>query len=56
MADGAKLIYGDRIVYLETEKVVIGIKGHLFNIRFNITKLLKEGIILGMPWLKAAKL
>ena len=49
IADGTSLIYGDRIVYLEIEKAVVGIEGYLFNIRFNITKLLKEGIILGMP-------
>ena len=56
MADGTSLVYGDRKAYLETKKVTVKVKGRLFNIKFNITKLSKEGIILGIPWLKAAKL
>ena len=56
MADRTSLVYGDRKAYLETKKIIVKIKGRLFNIKFNITKLSKEGIILGMPWLKVAKL
>ena len=55
MADGTKLVYRDRIAYLETKKAIVKIAGRLFDIKFNITKLSKEGIILGMPQLKAAK-
>ena len=56
MADGIKPIYRGGIVYLKTQKIIIKIKGRLFNIKFNITKLSKEGIILGILWLKAAEL
>ena len=48
MADGTNLIYGDGKVYLETKKVIVKIKGRFFNIKFNIIKLSKEGIILRM--------
>ena len=56
MADRTNPAYGDRKAYLKTKKATVKIKGQLFNMRFNITKLSKEGIILGMPWLKAAEL
>ena len=56
MANRTNPVYGDRKAYLKTKKIIVKIKGQLFNIKFNITKLSKEGIILGIPWLKAAKL
>ena len=48
MADRTNLVYGDGKVYLKTKKVTVKIEGRLFNMKFNITKLSKEGIILGM--------
>ena len=48
MADRIRPIYGGGIIYFKTQKVIIEIKGRLFNIKFNITKLSKEGIILGI--------
>ena len=48
MADGIRPIYRGGIIYLKTQKVIVKIKGLLFNIKFNITKLTKEGIILGI--------
>ena len=48
MVDRINLVYKDRIVYLETQKAIVKIKERLFNIKFNITKLSKEGIILGI--------
>ena len=56
MADRTNPTYGGGIAYLETQKATVKIEGRLFNMKFNITKLSKEGIILGMPWFKAAKL
>ena len=56
MADRTNLVYRDKKAHLETKKVTVKIKGRLFNIKFNITKLFKKGIILGIPWLKVAKL
>ena len=49
MADGIRPIYGGGITHLKTQKAIMKIKGRLFNIKFNITKLSKEGIILGIP-------
>ena len=43
------LIYGGGKVHLETQKQTVRIKDRLFNIKFIITKLSKEGIILGIP-------
>ena len=47
--DGTNLTYGGGKAYLETQKQTIRIKDRLFNMKFTITKLSKEGIILGMP-------
>ena len=48
MADRTNPIYRGGIVHLKTEKDIVEIKGRLFNIKFNIIKLIKEGIILGI--------
>jgi len=55
IADRIRPVYRGGIIYLKTQKTIIKIKGRLFNIKFNITKLSKEGIILGILWLKVAK-
>ena len=56
MADGINPIYGEGMVHLKTKKNIVEIKGRFFNIKFNITKLTKKGIILRILQLKAAKL
>ena len=56
MVDRINPIYREGIVYLEIKKDIVEIKGRLFNMKFNITKLFKEGIILEILQLKAAKL
>ena len=48
MADRIRPIYRGGIIYLKTQKVIVKIKGWFFNIKFNITKLSKEGIIFGI--------
>jgi len=48
IADRIRPIYGGGITHLKTRKAIVKIKGRLFNIKFNITKLSKEGIILGI--------
>ena len=55
MADGTKPAYRDRKVYLKTQKATVKIKGRLFSMKFNIIRLSKEGIILGILWLKGAE-
>ena len=54
--DRTNLTYGGGKTYLETQKQIIRIEDRFFNIKFIITKLSKEGIILGMLWLKRVKL
>ena len=56
MADRTNPTYGEGMVYLETQKIIVKIEGRFFNMKFNIIRLSKEGIILGMPWFKVAKL
>ena len=56
MVDRTNPKYGGGMAHLETKKEIVRIEGRFFNMKFNITKLSKESIILGMPWLKAAKL
>ena len=41
--------YGGGKAHLETIKQTVRIKDRLFNIKFTIIKLSKEGIILGIP-------
>ena len=47
--DGTNPAYGGGKAHLETQKQTVRIEDRLFNIKFIITKLSKEGIILGMP-------
>ena len=41
--------YKEGKAHLETQKQIVRIKDRLFNIKFTITKLSKEGIILRIP-------
>ena len=49
MVDRTNLTYRDGWTYLKTQKVTVKIEGRFFNIKFNITKLSKEGIVLEIP-------
>ena len=46
--DKTNLTYGRGKAYLKTQKQIIRIEDRFFNIKFTITKLSKEGIILGI--------
>ena len=46
--DRTNLTYRGGKAHLETQKQTIRIKDRFFNIKFTITKLSKEGIILGI--------
>ena len=54
--DGTNPAYRGGKAHLEIIKQTVRIEDRLFNIKFTITKLSKEGIILGIPWLKVAEL
>ena len=46
--DGTNPVYGGGKAHLETTKQTVRIKDRLFNMKFTIIKLSKEGIILGI--------
>ena len=45
------ILYGDRIIYLETRPVELEIKGRSVVTFFNILPLGKDEAVLGMPFL-----
>ena len=46
------ILYGDRIIYLETGPVELEIKGRNIIIFFNVLLLGKDKTVLGMPFLQ----
>ena len=48
---GDPIIYGDKMINIETELITIQLKNKIITMSFDILLLGKDEVVLGMPWL-----